>query len=112
MTALLKKFADFAAKRRLKLALTSLQGYYISEDELSSWITPELLLEHDIFPYHLAPTGFRSYVMNLHVPPDVDLWGIGKFLQCSNDIDYETIAEIQAGFWEFVRHEVLVDIYP
>lgn len=107
MNNFLKKFANFAANRRLKQALEYVQRGSSYRNE-SAWITPELLEEHEMFPYHLAPNGSRTYVMNLRNPEDIDFWSIGKHLQRKHDIEFECVAEVQAGFWAFLRQEVLL----
>ena len=106
----LQKMLDNAFELRLKRALKYLHGgrsFVLGGQEQFDWITIELLEKHKTFPYRLAPNGHRTYVMNLK-PEGVDLWSVGKMVQRREDfgvIDFETIAEIQAGYWEFLRHE-------
>ncbi len=81
------------------------------DDGMTTWITPELLKEHNTFPYDKHPQGFRSYAMNLH-PKDksVNFWSMGKSVQSTTPwgrIPYETQSEVMAGFWEFLRQQVL-----
>ena len=96
----------FAAKRRLRQALDYVQRGRSKEE--SDWITVELLEEYEIFPNHLAHSNSRSYVMNLHSPKGVDFLTMGKQLQREHPIEFECVAEVQAGFWEFLRQEVLL----
>ena len=105
-------FARFGVGHRLRRALSKSEGgKSISHygKDMVDWITPELLEQHKTFPYTLAPFGHRSYVMNLR-PKDVNFWSMGKEVQRLDgvNIPFECIAEVQAGYWEFLRREVLL----
>ena len=104
----LKKMMGRAFDHRLSNAMKYVHnGRKPWDTDMYDWVTIELLEQHTTFPYHLAPPGHRTYVMNLR-PKDVDFWAIGKAVQRREPmgvIDFECVAEIQAGYWEFLRHE-------
>ncbi|RLC98988.1 MAG: hypothetical protein DRI65_17710 [Chloroflexota bacterium] len=110
---MLERLSKMAANRRLNQAKKfASDGLAVSEynKDMISWITPELLDEHDIFPFKMQPNGFRTYVMNLRpVDRDIDFWSLGKQVQSKvshGQIEYECVAEVMAGYWEFLRFEV------
>jgi hypothetical protein len=76
--------------------------------DMTSWITPELLAQHLVIPYHLMPEGFMSFVMN-NSPEGVDLYEMGKQLQWhsvdGHKIPWKTEYEIAAGYWQWRKQE-------